>query len=497
MSAALVKGLPRTRLRSRAFSSGNALGSAEQSRTLSGSVQCGLCLDLVSHRAICCRHSRPENVQTRGCKRYNRAMSSPAPSRVASHHHHAHRCSFHPDRRDLYLRLGTVSVFVRDQERSLKFYVDQLGFELALDTESSSGGRLLAVAPPDGTAMVALVSPRPGSEEWKLIGRPTQIAFLTEDVFGKYKEWRNRGVSFLQPPQTQPSGSISATFEDVDGNSFTLTTDESVVRELEEHRREHLERFEAERRAADELEHAREEQARLFPQTQPPLATLQYDGLCMQAREVGGDYYDFLDLGRERFGFVVSDVSGKGTPAALLMANLQAHLRNLSTTYSSRPFTPFAMEQPQRLLYAVNRLFCENTADKAYATLFFSEYDDTARRLRYANCGHLPALLLRTNDDLERLDSTSTVVGLFKDWQCSVGERQLYAGDTVVFYTDGVTESFNSAGEQFGEDRLVNALRRNRELDSLELLRSLVHEVRQFSGKRQHDDITLIVAKCR
>jgi serine phosphatase RsbU (regulator of sigma subunit) len=117
--------------------------------------------------------------------------------------------------------------------------------------------------------------------------------------------------------------------------------------------------------------------------------------------------------------------------------------------------------------------------------------------LRYANCGHLPALLLRTNDELERLDSTSTVVGLFKDWQCSVGERQLYAGDTVVFYTDGVTESFNSAGEQFGEDRLVNALRRNRELDSPELLRSLVHEVHQFSGKRQHDDITLIVAKCR
>jgi serine phosphatase RsbU (regulator of sigma subunit)/predicted enzyme related to lactoylglutathione lyase len=425
------------------------------------------------------------------------AMGSPALSRIASHHHHAHRCSFHPDRQDLYLRLGSVSVFVRDQERSLKFYVDQLGFELALDTGSATGDRLLAVAPPDGTAILALVSPRPGSEESNLIGRPTQIAFLTEDVFGKYREWQKRGVRFVRQPQMRSSGGVDATFEDLDGNSFTLTSDHSVIRELEEHRREHLERFEADRRSAEELERAREVQARLFPQVHPPLVTLEYDGLCMQARSVGGDYYDFLELGRQRFGLVISDVSGKGTAAALLMANLQAHLRNLSTSYSSRPFTPFALEQPQRLLHAVNRLFCENTADTAFATLFFSEYDDTARRLRYVNCGHLPALLLRTDNGLELLDSTSTVVGLFKDWECSVGERQLFAGDTVVLYTDGVTESFNATGEQFGEERLVTALRRNRTLDSAPLLRSLVDEIRRFSGDRQHDDITLIVAKCR
>lgn len=423
-------------------------------------------------------------------------MSSPVLSRVASHRHHAHRCSFHPDRRDLYLRLGTVTVFVRDQERSLKFYLDQLGFEIALDTESPAGERLLTVAPPDGTALLALVAPKLGSAEYKQIGQPTQIAFLTEDVFGKYQEWCARGVLFSEAPLKHGSGNACAVFEDPDGNSFALTSDESVTRELEEHRREHLERFEEDRRNAEELEHAREVQARLFPQIQPTLSTLQYHGMCMQARSVGGDYYDFIELGRQRFGLVIGDISGKGTAAALLMANLQAHLRNLCTTYSSRPFTPFALEQPQRLLHAVNRLFCENTADKAYATLFFSEYDDTARRMRYANCGHLPALLLRGDDALERLDSTSTVVGLFKDWECSIGERQLYSGDTVVLYTDGVTESFDAAGEQFGEDRLVTALRRNRQLDSPELLKSLVDEVRQFSGERQHDDITLIVAKC-
>jgi len=422
-------------------------------------------------------------------------MSSPALSRVISHI--ARRCSFHPDRQDLYLRLGIVTVFVRDQEQSLRFYVDQLGFELAGDTRLSSGERWLAVAPPDGTAVLALVSPKPGSEQSKLIGRPSEVMFLTEDVIGKFQEWSKRGVRFSQPPQIEFSGAMCARFEDPDGNSFTLISDESVVREVEQQRRAHLERFESERRTAEELENAREVQARLFPQTRPKLTTLQYDGVCMQARSVGGDYYDFLDLGRERFGLVIGDISGKGTAAALLMANLQAHLRTLSATYSSRPFIPFALEQPQRLLQSVNRLFCENTADRAFATLFFSEYDDTTRRLRYANCGHLPALLLRSDDVLELLSSTSTVVGLFKEWQCSVGESQLFPGDTVVFYTDGVTESFNDAGEQFGEHRLVAALRQHCALASPELVRSLVDEVHHFSGERQHDDITLIVAKCK
>ncbi len=428
-------------------------------------------------------------------ERYNaNRMSSPVLSLVLSHK--AHRCSFHPDRQDLYVRLGTVAVFVRDQERSLRFYRDQLGFELALDTRAPTGERLLAVSPPDGTAILALVAPAPDSDDYNLIGRPTQVAFLTEHVLGKYEEWRRRGVCFIQPPEMQPWGSTSAIFRDVDGNSFALVEDEAVVHEIAEQRRVHAQRMESERRAAQELENAREVQARLFPQTRPALNTLQYEGLCMQAHLVGGDYYDFIELGRERFGFVVSDISGKGTAAALLMANLQAHLRNLCTTYSSRPFTPFALEQPQRLLHTVNRLFCENTSDRAFATLLFAEYDDAARRLRYANCGHLPGLLLRHDDALERLDSTSTVVGLFMDWECSVGERQLFAGDTMVLYTDGVTESFNDEGEEFGEGRLIAALRRHRELSSPALLRSLVDEVRHFSAGRQHDDITIIVAKC-
>jgi serine phosphatase RsbU (regulator of sigma subunit) len=203
---------------------------------------------------------------------------------------------------------------------------------------------------------------------------------------------------------------------------------------------------------------------------------------------VGGDYYDFLSLGRDRLGLVIGDIAGKGIAGALLMANLQANLRSQCA---------IALDQPQRFLRSVNQLFYENTADSAYATLFFAEYDDQTGRLRYANCGHLSALLLRRDGDLERLDSTCPVLGLFKEWDCSIDERRLLPGDTLALYTDGVTEAFNDAGEEFGVERLIDALRLYRERSSQAMVASIVDEVREFSPDEQYDDITLIVAKCR
>ena len=421
--------------------------------------------------------------------------------------------TFRPDRKDPYLRFHAVKIFVRDQDRSLRFYLDQLGFSLVYDTLLQSGERWVAVAPPDGTAILALVSPKPNSREYKLIGRATQIAFVTDNVIAKYQEWSKRGVRFGRVPRLKrikyerpepapasaaPSmllgerspvwGGVFTRFEDVDGNSFSLVSFDEVSQALDEQRRAMAEKLESERRAARELEIAKQVQARLFPQTPPLLTTLDYAGVCIQAREVGGDYYDFLDLGRDRLGLVIGDIAGKGIAAALLMANLQANLRSQCA---------IALDQPQRLLRAVNQLFYENTTDGAYATLFFAEYDGESRSLRYANCGHLCALLLRRDDTVERLESTSTVLGLFKEWDCSIGERSLFAGDTLALYTDGITESFNHAEEEFGEERLIEALRRHRELSSQASLESIVADVRQFSPHEQHDDITLIVAKCR
>jgi serine phosphatase RsbU (regulator of sigma subunit) len=417
------------------------------------------------------------------------------------------------DRLDPHLRLHAVRVFVRDQERSLRFYLDQLGFKLAFDAHLPSGQRWVAVAPPDGSAVLSLIAPRPGSPEYKLIGRPTQVVFVTEDAVAKFREWHHRGVRFLRTPRLRrikyerggPAGSarpaampagepasvwggVFTRFEDVDRNSFSLVSFDEESRAVEAQRRELADKREAERRAAHELEIARQVQARLFPQRLPPADTLEYAGICIQARQVGGDYYDFLNLGRERLGLVIGDIAGKGIAAALLMANLQANLRSQCA---------IALDQPQRFLRSVNQLFFESTVDSAYATLFFAEYDDRERRLRYANCGHLSGLLLRTDDTLERLETTASVLGLFEDWDCSIGERQLRSGDLLVLYTDGVTESFNEAGEEFGERRLVEALLRRRGLPSHGMLASIVDDVRMFSRREQHDDITLIVARCR
>jgi serine phosphatase RsbU (regulator of sigma subunit) len=407
------------------------------------------------------------------------------------------------DRRDPYLRIHAVNIFVRDQDRSLRFYLDQLGFELAFDARMSSGQRWVAVAPPDGSAVLTLIAPEPDSLQYKLIGRATQVVFVTEDVAAKYREWSQRGVRFRHTPRLRrvkfehlpaghPSGSepiwggVFTRFEDIDRNSFALVSFDEVSHAVEAQRRAIAEKLESDRRAAQEIEIAKQVQARLFPQTLPSLATLEYAGICIQARQVGGDYYDFLELGRERLGMVVGDIAGKGIAAALLMANLQANLRS---QYA------LALDEPQRFLRSVNQLFCENTADSAYATLFFAEYDDKTGRLRYANCGHLSALLLRRDDTLERLDSTATVLGLFREWDCSVGQRQLFSGDLLALYTDGITESFNDADEEFGEQRLIEALWRHREQPPGALLGAIVEEVRQFSPHEQHDDITLIVAR--
>jgi len=399
----------------------------------------------------------------------------------------------------MFLGLHAVNVFVRDQDRSLRFYVDQLGFHVAFDARLQSGERWVAVAPPDGTAVLTLVAPAPDSKEYKLIGRPTGIILVTEDVIAKYNEWRRRGVLFGFTPRLRRVkresedestvwGGVFTRFRDVDGNSFSLVGFDFITREIEAERRRVTEKLELERRATQELEIAKQVQARLFPQMLPPMETLDYAGSCIQARQVGGDYHDILDLGRGRFGLVIGDISGKGIAAALLMANLQANLRSQCAV---------ALDDLERLLCSVNRLFYENTSESSYATLFFAEYDDHARSLRYVNCGHLPALVLRQDGAVERLGSTATLVGIFEEWDCSIAECQLSAGDALALYTDGITESFNDTGEEFGEQRLIEALRRHRELAPQAVIASIVDEVRQFSPHEQYDDITLIVAKCR
>src|SRR5262249_37213955 len=130
------------------------------------------------------------------------------------------------------------------------------------------------------------------------------------------------------------------------------------------------------------------------------------------------------------------------------------------------------------------------------ATLFFAEYDDRTRVLRYANCGHLPPLVLHRDGAVGRLEATGTVLGLFQQWDCEIGEVTLAPGDTLALYTDGVTESFSESDEEFGETRLIDALRRHQSAPPKEAIAAVVGEVAAFSPKEQYDDITLILARC-
>jgi serine phosphatase RsbU (regulator of sigma subunit) len=386
-----------------------------------------------------------------------------------------------------YLRIFKSTVYVSDHERSLDFYVNRLGFSVVADVSRTYDGRWVAIAPPDGQAIIALVAPKLGTEKYRSIGRDTQIGFISEDINATYELWQRQGVRFHQPPQQTIFGITFARFQDIDGNGFELIGTDEFTREIEQERQIAAAKVESDRRTAQELEIARQVQARLFPQTLPPLKTLDYAGVCIQARHVGGDYYDFLALGNQRLGFVIGDIAGKGIAAALLMANLQANLRSQFA---------LARDEPQLFLQSVNRLFFQNTTDSAYATVFFADYDDAARRLRYANCGHLAGIVLRHNGEVERLHSTATVLGLFEEWHSPTFECHLSTGDIFVLYTDGVTEAFNDSEEEFGEDRLIAALRRNSSLPPAEILSATINEIQRFSPHEQHDDITLIVARC-
>jgi serine phosphatase RsbU (regulator of sigma subunit) len=221
----------------------------------------------------------------------------------------------------------------------------------------------------------------------------------------------------------------------------------------------------------------------------PRLRTLDYCGKCIQARTVGGDYYDFLDMGAGRVGFVLADVAGKGVGAALLMANLQGSIHNRA-----------GIEVPdlRALLKAVNRHLFEYSEPDRYATLFFGCYNDGTRALTYVNCGHTPPLLLGENGGAERLDSTATVLGLFATWDCSVAQTEIRSGSVLSIFTDGITEARSASGEEFGERRLLSVLQQSRDREATEILGKVERELQDFrSGEQLHDDLTLVIARAK
>ena len=249
--------------------------------------------------------------------------------------------------------------------------------------------------------------------------------------------------------------------------------------------------MEAERRASRRCRSRARCRAGLLPQQAPSLKTLDCAGKCIQTRAVGGDYYDFLDFGSGRLGLVLADISGKGMSAALLMANLQANLRG---QYA------LALEDIPRLLRSVNHLFYKNTETSNYATMFFAVYDDETRRLRYVNCGHNPPDPAAGEWRRRAADGHRNRVGTVRGMGLHRGRVQTRArrcaGDLYRRRFRGGRKRRRRQRE-FGEERLIAAIRKHQQQSADEILEGILGEVQHFSPGEQADDMTLIVARGR
>ncbi|MBV8504228.1 MAG: SpoIIE family protein phosphatase [Alphaproteobacteria bacterium] len=239
-----------------------------------------------------------------------------------------------------------------------------------------------------------------------------------------------------------------------------------------------------------QLRAASEVQQRLFPRLRPNLATLDYAGFCQPAQEMSGDYYDFLDVSPGTLGLLVADVVGKGIPAALLMASVHGCIRTHS---------PRLGDCCGEVLARLNTSLYEATDAAMFATVFYAVYHESSRVLTYANAGHEPPVLLRhqaCHAVCDSLDSQTPPVGLLAALPAVQTSIQLFPGDWLVIFTDGITEAPNENGEEFGRERITSVIARQRGGTADEMRDAVLAELRSHSrGVVQKDDVTLIAAR--
>lgn len=250
--------------------------------------------------------------------------------------------------------------------------------------------------------------------------------------------------------------------------------------------------IESEARARGRFEHemnvARDIQMELLPKTFPNIPGVDMYAFTVPARHVGGDCYDVIDIGGGRVAFTIGDVSGKGTPAAILMANVMAAVRALSE--SGVP--------SGKLIERVNRLVHSYTEDSVYITFCYCVLDVRTRRLTYVNAGHHPPCILRANGEREYMECGGLVIGIMPGTEYEEGTVTLAPGDDLVLYTDGITEARNPEDEMFGEERLEQVLLESRDGSAREIEETVYTRIKDFTaGASQSDDLTMVVVKVK
>lgn len=234
-----------------------------------------------------------------------------------------------------------------------------------------------------------------------------------------------------------------------------------------------------------ELVEARAIQRRLLPTEIPQIEGGRIAGAWRPARTVSGDYFDVLKFSETRAALCIADVSGKGMPAALLMSNVQAAVHSFASETVS----------PSELCAKVNHVVSASTGEDKFITFFYAIVDTGEKTLTYTNAGHNAGILLRNDGSLERLEPADAVLGPFRSWHYTEAKIDLASGDRLLLFTDGVTELRNASADEFGEDRLIELLIQNRELEAEQLRDRIVQAVMDFSGGEFQDDATLLVLR--
>ena len=236
----------------------------------------------------------------------------------------------------------------------------------------------------------------------------------------------------------------------------------------------------------EEMKMARNIQLNLLPDTLPDIPGYQVAAVNLPAKMVGGDYYDFLPLDSGRFGFCVGDITGKGMPAAMLMANLQATIRSQGMIF----------EDSGRCLETTNTLLFRSTEPTNFATLFYGVLDTAEHTLAYTNGGHDAPILFTSNTEPLKLDATGLLLGVLEHATYEADTVRFQPGDLLLLYTDGITEAMNSGEEEYGLERLVQKTCDYRDRNVHEMLEMIIEDVKQHAvSTAQSDDITLLLLK--
>lgn len=240
------------------------------------------------------------------------------------------------------------------------------------------------------------------------------------------------------------------------------------------------------RRIEHQMQLAQDVQTRLLPAEPPRVAGYDIGGMCLPTFEIGGDYYDCIELSDDLLGLVVADVSGKGIAAALSMTAFRSVLRSQARR----------RREPSHLANRLNVLMPDATGESAYVTCVYALLEPADGCLRYTNCGHNPPLLIRASGEIERLECGGFPLGIFMDSRYETGVTTIEPGDVALFYTDGVVESFNAEGQEFGIERLARVLTQARHHPVREIIDEILRATRAFCGAEEFaDDFTVMIIR--